>query len=320
MSRSYLFPGMDTEHLTPYQRQLESLYDQVDRPGNRLSPTQFFQSQQYLDFVNQNYGSIPVPPGATVTSQTPTEVRYTDAQGYEHILTRDVAGGREGGQVTEQTNHPAVAAPQYDQATQNAINQIMALSQSLTQPATLATLDPQTTAYLDSISKAEQAQNEQQFTDQRGQLLAALYGNGVQRSSIANEGAARLAQLQGLVTTQQQSNAANRTLQLQQFLSDLQRQNTGQALQGYGAATSAGLNLAGLTNQANIAGAGVNLDRQRLDEAIRQFNQTYGLESLRTQTEQEKLDSANSGFNKFLQTLQAGAQGAAGAGALVGAL
>src|SRR5262252_5302309 len=50
----------------------------------------------------------------------------------------------------------------------------------------------------------EHTANAQALADQQGQLVAQLYGNRVNQSSIANDAGARFAQYSGLVKQQQQ--------------------------------------------------------------------------------------------------------------------
>lgn len=315
MARSYLFPGSDTEHLSPYQRQLERLYDQTDRPGNRVTPQQFFKSPEFGQFVTQTFGGIPVPPGANVISQTPFEVVYRDAEGYEHKLTRDVSGGKEGGQVTEQTTRPAILPNQGQQQFTTGLQE--RVQQGLTpQSLGLQQLDPETAAALQAISDAEIARNAQQGQQDEARLVAGLYGNRVNQSSIANSAAAQFAQLRGLVNQQQQSDAANRSLALRQLLTTLNQQQGQQQTQ-----TAAGL-LGELSSQANtreIASAGLGMDAKKLEELMRQFNASNAVEGLKVQTQQEQLDAANSPFQKFIQTVNAAAGVAGGVGSGISA-
>lgn len=305
MGRSYLFPGQDVEHLSPYQRQLERLYDQIDRPGNRITPQQFFKSPEFGQFVTQTFGGIPVPPGANLISQTPFEVVYRDAEGYEHKLTRDVSGGKEGGQVTEQTSRPAVLPNQQQQTAVNTLQN--SVIQGLTSAPTLQQLPPDVAAQLQAISDAEVARNQQAGQQTQSQILAQLFGNRVNQSSIATGAGAQFAQQQGLVNQQQQSDAAGRNLAIRQLLTQLGQQN---------AQVGAGLlgELSGQQNTRDIANAGFGLDAKKLEETIRQFNASNTLEGLKVQNQQEQLDAANSPFSKFIQTLNAAAGLAGGVG------
>jgi hypothetical protein len=301
MGKSYLYPGSDTEHLSPYQRRLEQLYDQADRPGRRLSPEQFFQSPDYLSFVTTQYGPIPVPPGAQVISQSPTEVRFKDAEGYEHVLARDIAGGREGGQITENTNRPAVLPQQASPEISQALQSITGLTDRLSAPVQLAQLDPQTQAALKAQSDAEQAALQQQFEQQSAAALAGLFGNRVNQSSIATNSIAQLLQQQGLVKQQQQSDAALRGLQLQLGLTEEERNRLNSALAGLSDVAGTGVQLAGQGTQRDIASAGYGVDLKKLQESTRQFNASNSLDALRTQIQQEQLDQSRSPLAKAQQ-------------------
>lgn len=318
MGRSYLFSGQDTEHLSPAQRQLESLYDQIDRPGNRISPTDFFKSPEYGQWLATNYGDLgqQVPPGSQIINQTPFQVTYRDSDGYETTISRNGADAATAGTISRQTNRPAVLPNQQQQNFQNFLQQQYqqqiqgAIDKANAAPA-LTQLDPATLAQLNAMSQAEQAKNAQNATDLRSQLVAQLYGNGVNQSSVANDAAARFAQLQGLVNQQQQADAATRQLGVQQYLTGVGQQNQ-QNLQSilnnigslYG-------NVSGQQTQSNLANASLGLDQQKLQEQINEFAKQYNLGSLNAQTQQEQLDAQNSLFNNILKGVQA-ASGLAG--------
>lgn len=301
-SRSYLFPGQDVEHLNPQQRMLEKLYDQIDRPGNRLTPSQFFASPEAAQLLDQLFGSIAdrVPPGSQIINQTPGKVVYRDADGYEHNVVR-----KPDGTFSTTTNRPAVLPNQQQQNLTRQFGQ--QIQQAYSQPVAFANLPPELRTQLQAISAARQAQIDQQIGDQQGQLLARLFGQGVQRSSIATNAGARFAEAAGRLQQQESSDAATREIGLRQYLTEANQGQNRDLANLYGA-------LAGLQNQRDIAGAGLDLDMQKLQEASRQFDLSHYLDSLRTQTEQEKLDAANSGFNKFLSALGAGGQLASGIG------
>lgn len=313
MARSYLYPGRDTEALSPQERMLERLYDQLDRPGNRITPSQFFQSPEYGQFLETQYGNIAdnVPPGSQIINQTPFKVEYRDAEGFTHVLTRKPDSQ---GQVTETTNRPAIPTNAAQQQQQDFAQSIQKqLQQSFGQPTTLAELDPQTYAALKAQSDAEQAAINQQAGDLEGQLLARLFGQGVNRSSIATNAGARFAQQVGLVQQQQRSDAANRELSIRNLLTTL-----GQQQRANEQGTLAGLysNLTGQGTQRDIAGAGLDLDLKKLLESQRQFNAGNYLDALRTQQQQEQLDLQRGPLAKALGISQIAANlaGAAGSG------
>src|SRR5262245_47207556 len=168
------------------------------------------------------YGGLTdrIPPGSQIVSQTPGKVTYKDAEGYEHNIIR-----KPDGQFTETTNRPAIVPNAATQGQQDFAKQLQQmLSQSFNQPASLAQLDPETAASLRSISQAEQTANDQALNDLKGQLVAQLYGNRVNQSSIANEAGARFAQQAGLVRQQQQADAANREIAIRNLLTTLGQQ------------------------------------------------------------------------------------------------
>lgn len=310
MGRSYLYAGRDTEDLNAAERQLERLYDQIDRPGNRLSATQFFQTPEAAQLLDQLYGGITdrVPPGSQIISQTPGKVTYRDAEGYEHNLIR-----KPDGQFSETTNRPAIVPSQASQAQQSFAQDLQQrLQQNFNQPTTLAQLDPETAKALAAISQAEAASNDQALNDLQGQLLARLFGSGLQRSSIATGAASQFAQRAGLVRQQQQADAANREISVRNLLTTLGQQQRELQAGLYGTLT-------GQANQRDIAGAGLDLDKLRLNESGRQFDASNYLDSLKLALEQEKLDAANSPFQKILQGINAAGTLASGVGGGLGA-
>jgi hypothetical protein len=307
VARSYLYPGRDTEALSPQERMLERLYDQLDRPGNRLNPAQFFATAEAAQLLDQLYGSLGdrLPPGSQIISQTPSKITYRDAEGYEHNLTR-----KPDGQVTEATNRPAIVPSAQQQGQQQFAQQLQErLQQGFSQPTTLAQLDPETAAALKAISDAEQAALTQQLGDAEGQLLARLFGQGVNRSSIATNAGARFAQQAGLVQQQQRSDAANREIAVRNLLTTLGQQNRELQAGLYGTLT-------GQQNTRDIASAGLDLDRLKLNEASRQFDASNYLDTLRTQLQQEQLDLQRGPLAKALGISQIAANiaGAAGGG------
>jgi len=164
----------------------------------------------------------------------------------------------------------------------------------LSAPAALAQIDPATQQLLAQIAAAQNAQIQQQFDTAQGNLIAALYGRGVNQSSIANQAAGDLLQKQGLVQQQALSDQAQRQLALQQFLTQQGQGNLALALQGIGQAAGLDLNqftagqqaraqtldqaiqqlnsLLGIQTQRDIASESLSLDLQKLMENMRQFN------------------------------------------------
>lgn len=311
MARSYLYGG-DTRHLTPIQYELEQLYDRLDTPQRRLSSDDFFKSNEFAQFLSGKYGDLAdqVPPGSQILKQTPFKIEYKDADGYTHTITRAGADAATAGAIARQTDRPSILPQKQNEEFQQQLQK--QLQQLLSQPQGLAQLPPEVQQQLNQIDAAEKARNQQTFADQSGDLIARLYGNRVNQSSIANEAAGRLAQLQALVGQQQQSDSAARGLGVQQYLTGLGQQRTQDIAGLYS-------NLAGLGTQRDIAGAGLGLDAAKLDETIRQFNKSYGLQDKGLTLEQQRIDNENSTFNKFIKGIYAAAALAGGGGTAYGA-
>jgi hypothetical protein len=282
----------------------------MDTPGNRITPQQFFSSPQYGQFLASTYGGLEnqVPPGSQIINQTPFKIEFKDADGYTHTLTRQGADAASG-QFQNQTDRPPILP---NKGQQDILARLQARVQQNLEPVGLAELPPEVQAQLQAISDAEKARIAQQGQDTEGQLVAQLYGNHINQSSIANDAAARFAQQLGLVQQQQSSDAANRNLQLRQYLTNAglqQNQDLGSLL----------ASLSGQGTQRDIAGAGLGLSQDQLDEQIRQFNKTYGLNQIQLGQNQQQIDAANSPFNKFLKTLSAVGSLAGGVGTAYGA-
>ena len=217
--RSYLYPGKNKNQLTPQERQLEQLYDHIDRPGNRITPQQFWQTPEAAQLLDQMYGALTdrIPPGSQIVSQTPGKVTYRDPEGYEHNIIR-----KPDGQFTETTSRPSILPNQRQDSMLDFLQQ--RVQQGLTGPAGFANIPPEVQAQLDAISAAERGDIQKQATDLRGQLVAQLYGNRVNQSSIANDQSARFVEALGRVQQQQAAGAAQRTIGLRQFLTTLAQQ------------------------------------------------------------------------------------------------
>ena len=311
MGRSYLYPGRDTKSLTPVELELERLYDQIDTSSHRITPDTFFKSPEFARFLDTKYGDLRsmVPPGATITNYTPFKLQYKDADGYEHVLQRNGADATSG-QIAQQSNRPPIL-PNAQQ--QDFLGQLQTRLQQALGPTGLAQLDPEAQAAFEAQNTAEKAQLQQQADIERGKLIAGLYGNRVNESSIANQAGANFAEGVGRLQQQQAADYQGRVLQARQFLTNAllqQNQDIGNLY----------ANLSGQQNQRDIAGAGLGLEGQQLDESIRQFNKNYGLNQIGLRQQQQQIDQANSPFNKFLKTLNAVSGLAQGAGTALGAL
>jgi hypothetical protein len=279
---------INVNNLSPYQLAIQGV---VGKGKNALKNITADQLGRIADSV---FGSAPVPPGSQITYQDATTVHWTDPEGYEHVATRNLDGRDvNAGVWREQTNRPAILPPPSE--TQSLQKSLTELAQRLTGASpTLAELDPATKAALAAISAAEQARLQEQFDRESGDLLARLYGSGVQRSSIAGENLSQMLQAQNLVTQQQQSDAATRELQAREYLTNVGQQSNNSLL---GLLNS----LLGQQTQRDIATGGLNLDSAKLAEQARQF----GLNSELAQQDADlRLAAARQGSDFFGNALQ----------------
>src|SRR4030095_16881855 len=256
MGRSYLFPGRDTKTLTPEQYELEKLYDQIDTEQHRITPDIFFKSPDFARWLDTRYGDLrsQVPPGSQIVNSTPFKLEYKDADGYTHTLSRTGAEAISGQLSKQRDGHNILPNKGQD----DFVTQLRSHLEKNLGPLGLAELPPEVAAQLEAISNAEKGRIAQQGEDERGKLVAQLYGNRVNQSSIANDAAARFAQMLGLVNQQQASDAASRNLGVRQYL-------TNAGLQQNQDLASLLANLSGQQSQRDIAGAGLGLDQQRID-------------------------------------------------------
>src|SRR6266545_737458 len=288
---------MGVSNLSPYQLAIQSAVGKGK--GARPAPE---LAGRIADSV---FGPAPVPPGSRITYQDPERVEWIDAEGYKHTATRSLDGrDPAAGQWRDNTNRPNILPNRQQEAvTQRLGEQVQT---NFTNPLALAQIDPDTLRALQALSANEQARNAQAAQDQQGSLLAGLYANRVNQSSVANDAAARFAQLQGLVRQQQQADAAQRELQLRQFL-------TGQGTQRNSDLASLYAALSGQGTQRDIAGAGINLDYAKLAEQARQANQGF---ELGQQQADIQLGQSRSALDKVLKISQiiGNVTGAAGGG------
>ena len=327
--------------LNAFQQQVSNLAKSLGLKGSREA--EVYGRPEFQQLLTRLYGALPLPAGISesqIIFRDGQTLEYRDNEGYVHRLERDLQGGSPTlGSIREtSTNRPAIlpsstqqqqtdlssqllnqlaeqfAQPIQTPDIQNIMDRILGLTTQLQLPPGLQALDPQTQAMLDTINAAQNAQLQQQFDTAQGKLIAQLFGQGVNQSSIGNQAAGQLLQQQGLVQQQANADAAARQLGLQQFLSDLFRQNQQTALsgllQGGGLALNEfatgqqarsqtleemiqGLNnLMGIQTQRDIASSGLGLDFQKFLENQRQFNvgSYLNAEQLRAQ---ERIANAN---------------------------
>ena len=292
---------MAVSNLSPYQLAIQAV---VGKGKGRVPTT-----QQLAQAADQTFGPAPITPGSQIIFQDASTVRWRDPEGYEHEATRDLDGRNpSAGQWRDNTNRPNVLPDKGAQSFQSFLqNQ---LQSAYGQAPSLPQLDPQTLASLQAISQAEQASIAQQGADQQGRLVAQLYGNRVNQSSIANDAASRFAQQLGLVYQQQRADAANRELQARNTLLSFLQGQQGQQANLYS-------NLTGQQSQRDIASGGLNLDYAKLAEGARQANQNF---ELGQQQADMQLAEQRSAFNKFLKGLSAASALAGGVGGLYAGL
>lgn len=266
--------------LNPYQRRIEEI---VGR-GNPL--TQAALVQALTEFFGPIDESV-LPPGATIISRSPDglNIRYRDREGYEHNLTRNTDARNAGtfGDINDQSSRPPVLPATAEPGVGALFDRVVS---DLTNRGGFAELPDDVRAELEAIQAASDAQLQQMFTQGQGQLVANLFGQGTNRSTLAGDAASRLLQGQGLVQQQSNADAAGRRLALQEFLS--------------GQNANLFSNITGQNTQREIAGANVALGRDQLAQQQDQF-----METLRFQREQ-----ADAQRGSFLRSLLSGAASA----------
>ena len=347
---------MPVNNLSPFQLATQAAVGSGKNGHLKLTPEILGQ------IADQMFGPAPIEPGSQILFQDAGRVEWIDPQGYRHSATRSLNGVDPGvGQWRDNTDRPAVLPPSqgtqqlqgtltrgtqslaeqqlanllaqargervaaFDPGISADLDAIRALAGQLQGGPQLFAPDAETQGMLDAITARDRAFLEQQFGQQQGDLIARLYGNGINRSSIANAAAGQLLQQQGLVTAQGQADAAQRELAVRQYLGNLQQEQRQLALQGllgaasgqlegFKASTAAGqdqnnalmqlLNsLIGQQTQRDIANAGINVDYARLAEEARQANQRFEL----GQQEQDRLlaQTRKSGLSQVLGGLSA---------------
>lgn len=278
--------------------------------------------QEYDKAALEFFGPIPLPQGATEIARTGTSLTYKGPDGKTYTAKRNTdsnLGNVDIGRIETKlgnddgTIQPLIgnqsAAGEQDFAkgllsqVQNQVgggaqwlDELMKNIQRLQQTPTLAGLDPETQAALKAITDAQLGQLNQQFTDQSGELTARLFGQGINRSSIAGSQANRLLQGQGLVTQQALSDAASRELGIRQLLTQLGQQGLTEAgsqlvqggnLQNNQVNTSSQLLMA-LLNQAlqrETAGVSLGLEDNAQRNQQAQFDKNYGLANTQYETQ-----------------------------------
>lgn len=270
----------------------KQLSKQLGKKDYQITP------QEYNKAVVEFFGEIPLPSGAKEISRTPTELTYElNGKTYKSVRNTDSNLGADTGRIdTDQQGSlidPSLGIGEKDAAGRilntvagegqdSFLNRLLDNVTRLQQQPALAALDPESQSALKAIDAATQAKLSQQFGDESQQLIARLFGQGVNRSSIAGEQSNRLLQGQGLVQAQAQSDAAQRELALRQFLSQLGQGNL--ALSGdqlLGGLQSGGRVVDSiLDNLLNreVQGMQLQQSQQQIRNQQNQFDKQYGLE------------------------------------------
>lgn len=272
------------------QKQLAQQYGKKDR---------IIQPKEIEALAAEFFGEMQIPEGVKILSQTPMEVTYETADGKQYRQFRNLSASlagdvgrvetkllsspinsqskaREGDLASQLSTQMEELNKLYAQQaasvakgeipaglqtkTSNYLNQLDSIIGQLSQKPTLGSLDPEVAGLLSQISDAQQQTLNQQFQADQGNLVAQLFGRGVNASSIAGDQANRLLQGQGLVRSQALSDAAQRELAVRQFLSQLGQQNL--ALAGQTALEAGDLGLRDFTSVQGIAGQNAGRSQQ----------------------------------------------------------
>ena len=239
--------------------------------GKRVNELIINQRLSADDAVRRILGPISrssLPQGAEIIGESLNELQYKDAQGFVHTLRRDGdATSPTFGQIQTATDRPAVLPltqqiPGLDTALQAAINAISG--------GRLASLSPEDEASFSAIDQAERDLINQESTKAQGQLIAGLYGRGMNESSLANDAAAAFSQALGIALGQQASGSAQRRLSTRQFqtqsLMDFIAQITGQETTRAGTSAQVGLGDRQLKQQGDEAARNFMLDWEKFQQ------------------------------------------------------
>ena len=239
-----------------------------------------------------------IPPGSQVLSRGVNGIVYIDPDGYLHTQERegDANSADFGRLLADRTDRPAVLPlSKTNSEMMTNTNKILQDATSAVQKGLsgeLGTLTASDKALLDQMTQSTMEQLRQQFTTQGGQLVAQLYGRGMNESSLANDAVSRLEQSQGLVTNQAMSDAAARELSIRQFLTQL---TTGAGVDLINSLTGTVL---GNETQRGIASANVGLGQQQLEQGKTDSARNFQLEN-------EKLNIARSQASPWRSILSA---------------
>lgn len=283
-------------NLSPYQLAIQAAVGKGKGAASRLTPDLLGR------IADSTFGPAPVTPGSQILYQDATTVRWRDPQGFEHVATRDLNGTNpNAGQWNVETSRPAVLPVETPQALNQDFDAIRGIATQLQQSPSLVPLSPETAAQLEAIAAAERAQADEAIRQQEGRLIAGLYANRVNQSSIANQAAADFARSSGLVRQQQSSDAALRGLNTQLFMTEEQRNRLNAALAALSQTAGQQIDILGQQTQREIAGANIGLGRDELAERARSSNLNF---ELGQQDADMRLAEQNSLLNKILKGSQ----------------
>jgi hypothetical protein len=305
--------------LNAFQKAVQKLAQSMGLHGD--AEQKVYATPEYTQLVGKFFGQIDLPAGITedmVTYRTPFHLEYKDQYGYTHKLERNLDGRSPSlGQVKElSTDRPAVLPLEKSNPGIEQAMKLLTERTSVPFSQTLPDLDPASRAQLDAIAKANQDQLNQLFERGRGDLVTGLYGSGTNRSTLANDAAARLAQEQGLVQSNKLSEDATRELNLRTGL-------RGQNIQLREQDINYLMGLLGQDTARAVPSAQLSADQAKLAENSRQFDLQYLLEQEKMkQAQKSQLMSVLSGIASAGLSLIPGAGPflAAGAGSISGGL
>lgn len=190
--------------LTPLQQAGSDLARSLGLRGE--AEKQIYGMPEYQELLRRFY---PTPIQAPTIDIDPTQ------KGRETELINNL--------LTQLSQRFATPAPTVDLG--GFQSQLQNITNLLTQPAALGQLNPADLERLAVIKANEDAQLAQQQEDLRSQLVADLFGRGVQQSSIASQAGADFAREFGLVQSQAQAGQAAREMALRQFITQTQQGN-----------------------------------------------------------------------------------------------
>ena len=197
------------------------------------------------------------------------------------------AAGRQAAPQRGQQGGNKTATNPNAQGGQNWLDKLMGTADKLAGRSGFVPIDPKTQELLDVLTNNTRGQLDQQFDDQSSQLVADLYGKGINKSNLAGQEANRLLKGQGLVGAQAEADAATRSLQVMQFLTQAEQGNLALAGEQYTSGAqqsesnrqgnlSFAMNLLNQALERETSGIQLNQSQQQIDNNMSQFEQQLG--------------------------------------------